>query len=270
MRRSNALILSLLLFAISGCRLNRPEDVLSPKRLEQFLYDYHLAQAVAQELPKEERYKTDAYIEWAYGKNGITKEELDHSLIWYTRYPKELSKIYKRLSNRVESEYKVASMALSKTEKKSVAVRSGDSVDLWYLGKTALLNTSDLMYRLTYSIGYDTTFYTGDTIRLNMKGTFVSVDSGVPQHAYISMSVYYRDSLATADTILSASGEVMLSMVLDKEKKMSSVSGSINYLDSTDNRNGMLILSDMELMRYHDKVEDDTETTSLPDTPAEL
>ena len=258
MRKTDLLILMLLSVVLSGCRLKRPENVMSPRKMEQFLYDYHLAQVVAQELPSEERYTSNAYIEWAYEKNGVTREELNRSLVWYTRYPKEFAKIYKRLSNRIDDEYMSASKALSQIEKKYVAVQSGDSVNLWYLGKTALLNTSDLMGKLTYCVNKDTTFYKGDTICLNMNGTFVSVDSGVPHYAYISLTAYYGDTLTTADTMLMSSGCVALSVVLDSKRNLSSISGSINYLDSTDNRRSLMVLSDMELMRFHEKVVPDS------------
>ena len=65
MRRIDFIALVLLLPLLCGCRLNRPDDVLSPKKMEQFLYDFHMAQAVGQELPKDEKYATDAYVNWA-------------------------------------------------------------------------------------------------------------------------------------------------------------------------------------------------------------
>lgn len=253
MRKSDIVILGLLCLLLSGCRLKRPENVLAPKRMEQFLYDYHLAQAVVQDLPREERYTTLAFMEWVYSKNGITKEQFDQSLVWYTRYPKEFAKIYKRLSNRIDAEYKTVSKSLSQIEKKSFSIPSGDSVNLWYLDRTALLNTSEFMSRITYKVGSDTTIHTGDTINLRLSGTFLSIDSGVPQYAYISLSAYYPDSISTVDTILGSSGPVSLSLVLDSRRGISSLSGSINYLDSTDNRGSMLVLSDVELMRYHEK-----------------
>ena len=156
MRKINALLILMLLPILYGCRLKRPESVLSPKKMEQFLYDYHLAQAIGQDLPQNEKYTTGAYIDWAYRRNNITKEEFERSLIWYTRYPKELNKIYKRLSNRIDDEYKAVSKSLSQIEKKSFSIQSGDSVDLWYLDRTALLNTSAYMNNLTYHINRDT------------------------------------------------------------------------------------------------------------------
>ena len=257
MKRIDLLAIALLLM-LSGCRLNRPDDVLPPRKMEQFLYDYHLAQAIGQELPRENRYTTKAYIDWAYINNGITPEQFDRSLIWYTRYPKELAKIYKRLSNRIDDEYKSVSRALSQIEKKAFSIQSGDSVNLWYLDRTALLNTSVYMNKLTYKITRDTTFHKGDTICLNLSGTFVSPDSGVPGYAYMSLSAYYNDSVSTADTLLCTNGGVGLSIILDSKKDITSISGSINYLDSTDNRNNMLVLTGMELMRYHEIVLNDT------------
>ena len=251
MRRIDLLAIALLLPVLAGCRLHRPDDVLSPKKMEQFLYDYHLAQAIGQELPKEERYSTKAYIDWAYQKNGISEDEFNRSLVWYTRNPREFAKIYKRLSNRVDAEYKSASRSLSQIEKKSFQVQSGDSVNLWYLSSNAILNSSAYMNKLTYKVNRDTTFHKGDTILLNVLGTFVSTDTCRPQYSYISLSAYYGDSVSTADTILRGNGKVGLSLVLDTVKTFSSISGSVNYIDSTDNRNRILVLSEMELMRYH-------------------
>lgn len=271
MRKIDIVILGLLALVLSGCRLNRPDDVLSPKKMEQFLYDYHLAQAITQDLPKEEKYTTDAYIDWAYEKNGITKDEFNTSLVWYTRYPKELARIYKRLSNRIDDEYRRASRSLSQIEKKSFTIQSGDSVNLWYLDNTAVMNTSVYMNKLTFMVNKDTTFHNGDTVRLNMHGTFVAVDPEASGRAYISLSAYYGDSVSTDDTVLCSSGQVVLSLVLDSHKSFSSISGSVNYLDSTDNRDGILVLSGMELMRYH--MQEPVDTVGIPDsmlTPAEL
>ena len=251
MRRTDILALVLIATLLTGCRLNRPDDVLSPKRMEQFLYDYHLAQAIGQELPKEEKYMSKAYIDWAYQKNGISVDEFNRSLVWYTRNPRELSKIYKHLSNRVDAEYKSASKSLSQIEKTSFTIQSGDSVNLWYLAQTAMLNTSAYMNKLTYNVNRDTTFHLGDTIRLNLTGTFVSTDTCTPHLSYMSLSVYYGDSVSTADTMLRSSGPVRLELVLDTAQKISSISGSVNYLDSADNRNDILVLTGMELMRYH-------------------
>ena len=270
MSKYNILLLLLLSLILSGCRLKRPENVLSPKKMERFLYDYHRAQALAQELPREERYKSAAYINWVYSKNGLTKEEVETSLIWYSRYPKELATIYKRISNKIETEYKDASKILSKIEKKSFAIPSGDSVDLWYLDRTEILNTSVFMGKQSFRVGKDTTFHCGDTVSLSFLANFVSVDADVPQKAYISLSAYYPDSVCTVDTMLLCAGPINLWIKLDKEKTLENLNGSINYIDDTDNRSAFLIVSDARLMRYHERKPVDTVTVSVSPPSAEF
>ena len=272
MRKLDVILLGLLAVTLSGCRLKRPDDVLSPKKMEQFLYDFHMAQAISQDLSRDEKYTTAAYVEWAYMHNGITREQFETSLVWYTRYPKEFSKIYKHLSLRIDEEYKSVSRSLAKIEKKSFDIVSGDSVNLWYLDRSALLNSSAYMNRLTYKINPDTTFHLGDTLCLSMYGTFIWPDTTpASAYAYVSLSAYYPDSVTTADTIVDASGRIALSVSLDNKKKLSGISGSVNYLDSADNRSSLLLLSGLELMRYHAIVAADT--VSAQDStaaPAEL
>lgn len=253
-RITDILVLVLIAVIVSGCRLKRPDDVLSPKKMENILYDYHLAQSVSSELPRDERFKTDAYINWVYRKNNVTKEEFEHSLKWYCRYPKEFAKIYKHISNRVEDEYKSASKALSQIEKKSFDIESGDSIDLWYLNRTALLNTSVLMDKLSFNVSRDTTFHDGDTIVWTMNSTFVQTDTlSSARKAYIYMAIYAPDSIWVADTLLTASGPVNLQLQLRDAGKMTAIRGFINYYDDTDDREGIFVLSDMSLMRYHVK-----------------
>lgn len=251
-RITDILLLALLAVGVSGCRLKRPDDVLSPKKMESILYDYHLAQSVSSELPREERYKTDAYINWVYRKNNVTKGEFERSLKWYCRYPKEFAKIYKHISNRVENEYKSVSKALSQIEKQSFDIESGDSIDLWYLNRTALLNTSVLMDKLSFNVPRDTTFHNGDTVRWTMNSTFVSTDTLSPSKAYLYLAIYAPDSVWVADTVLTASGPVSLQLQIGDAGKMSSIRGFINYSDETDGREGILVLSDLSLMRFHE------------------
>lgn len=250
-RKTDILVLLMALFMLTGCRLRRPGDVMSPGQMESFLYDYHLAQAVVAELPVADRYTTPAYMDWAYEKHNITKEDFERSLVWYTRYPKELAKIYKRLSNRVDDEYKSASKVQSRIEKKSYSVQSGDSVDLWYLNRICLLNTSDYMNKITTMTKVDTTFHLGDTIVWNLNNTFVCPEDSSSRWAYMSLSASYNDSISTVDTLLRESGRISLSLVLDKTLSATGIRTFLCYTDTADLREGMLISSDVDLMRYH-------------------
>ncbi|MBR6371092.1 MAG: DUF4296 domain-containing protein [Bacteroidaceae bacterium] len=252
MRRvETAILLLFLLMLTEGCRQKRPDGVLSPRKMEAVLYDYHLAQAVVMELPRDERYARDAYLDWCFEKNGITKEQFDNSLKWYTRYPKELALIYEDLSARIDKEYEQVSNSVQLAEKKALLVASGDSVDIWYLNRVSILNTSDYMKKLVFSFPADTTFYPSDTIEWYFAHTFVETQDSVPHKAYLELSVYYPDSVSTIDTMLCSTGHSSLSLVIDTVKPMTRISGSVNYLDQTDDRKSLFILSDVSLLRFH-------------------
>ena len=140
MKLNQIISLFSIVLLLSACKVNRPDDVLPPKTMEAVLYDYHLAQAILMDAESAEKYKRDFYLEWVYQKNGVTKEEFDNSLVWYTRYPEEFAEIYEKLSERVTKDRNQAAMLLERIEKSSFSVESGDSVDLWYLNRNIILS----------------------------------------------------------------------------------------------------------------------------------
>lgn len=245
-------VLTVVLCLLSGCRVNRPEGVLSPKHMEDYLYDYHLAQAIVQNLDVDKRYTSELYYNWVYEKNGVTKEQVENSLLWYTRYPKELSKVYDRLSVRIEKERTQSKIMLEKVEKRSFSVLSGDSVDLWYLGRTAMLIGSEYLNKISFNIAADSSFHYGDDITWNICSTFFGQDNdSVFSSAYLSMSVYYRDSISTVDAIIDNSGLNSLYLSLDDSITPNSIRGSIIYIDPTLNPKRSLLLNDINLIREH-------------------
>src|SRR5574344_1570280 len=247
-------ILTVVLFMFSGCRVNRPDDVMSPKHMEDYLYDYHLAQAIVQTLDVGERYKSDLYFNWVYDKNGVTKKQVETSLVWYTRYPKELSKVYERLSARIEKERTQSASMLEKVERKSFSVLSGDSVDLWYLRRTSILIASEYMNKITFNILADSSFHYGDDITWNIGSTFFGQDrASALSSAYLSMSIYYKDSISTVDTIIDKSGINKFYLSLDDSITPNSIGGSITYMDPTRNPERSLLLNDMYIIRKHRK-----------------
>lgn len=256
MKRNSRIQLLLLLslaFVLTGCRVRRPSDVMSPKEMERILYDYHLAQAEIMNLPRDQRYKRDAYLNWVFQKNNITREEFETSLVWYTRYPKEMAEVYKKMNLRIADDYQYAADMVARAKKGSVDVLPGDSIDLWYMDRLQVMNTSDYMNRVLFAITADTTFHKGDTITMSFLPAFVRSNPQVPSMAYVNLYLQYNDSVSTADTIIADDGPVELTLILDRKIKMSRLNGSIIYMDSTDNRSSALLMSGLKLMRYHER-----------------
>lgn len=53
----------LLAFSLTACKVKRPETVLPDAKMENVLYDYHIAKAMGEEVPYNESYKRVLYIE---------------------------------------------------------------------------------------------------------------------------------------------------------------------------------------------------------------
>lgn len=250
MKARQVISLLVVLVVLSGCKINRPDDVLSPKVMEEVLYDYHLAQAILAQEGQSEKYKRDYYIEWVFQKHGITQAELDTSLVWYTRYPKEFAKIYDKLSERSVKDRTQAAMLLERIEKSSFSVESGDSVDLWYLNNSAILSSSIYLDKIQFSMKADTTFHKSDTITWKLNNTFVSRNDTLPLQLYLALSMRYNNSkVFTIDTLLNGDASLELTTVIDSVVELGSVTGFVQYIDSTANKDACAVLTDISLVR---------------------
>ena len=242
------LIAGIALFTLYACDDKRKSNVIPLDKLEALLYDYHLAQVIVDDLPSKERYKKELYFSYVYDKHGVTKTEVDSSLVYYARYPEGLSKVYANLSKRIETEIKrVESEGEPVKTREAVAV-VGDSVDLWYDVRLVQMTPSPLIGdRYTFTIPTDTNFHAGDHLTWSGKALFLQggVDS---LHRYLHLSLrvkYMNDSIASADTLLYTSGTFTLAVA--GEDVVKSINGTA-YLKSNDARERLLLV-EPELLR---------------------
>ena len=247
------LLLLFILYSFCSCRVRRTEGVLSPRKMENVLYDYHRAQTLSKSLSYDNRYKRELYIDYVFQKHSITEEEFDASLVWYTRNPKELHKIYEKLYTRIQKDCKTASSRLERTEKKSFSVASGDSVDLWYLRRSQVLTQSPFTNPVVFEIVTDSTFYLSDSLLWTSGVSFITDKKSLamPQ-AYISMSLYYGDSISIVDTLLFSNGHFRLGIQCDDGKRLDKIRGAVSYINTTQVENSSsLLVSEMSLLRCH-------------------
>ena len=100
MKRS--LLYFLLLIFLSGCTL-RPWGVLSQEKMVAVLLDVHIVEATIKTLDSNsKRIEKQEYYNKMFAKHGITKEQFDHSLEWYSRHPNRLVTIYDEVKIQAE------------------------------------------------------------------------------------------------------------------------------------------------------------------------
>ena len=173
------------------------------------LYDYHLAQVIINDLPSSQRYKKDFYFDYVYAKHGVTKAEIDSSLVYYARYPEGLSEVYVNLSKRIEADIQRIEQEEQPIKAREAVAVAGDSVDLWYDARVIQLASSPLGSRYVFTIPTDTNFKAGDCLTWCGKVVFLKdeVDS-LHRYLHLNMKVEYKnDSIVSSDTLLYASGD---------------------------------------------------------------
>lgn len=61
--RFHLCFICMLALAVAGCKVKRPNDVIPESKMENLLYDYHLAKSMGDNLPYSENYKKALYID---------------------------------------------------------------------------------------------------------------------------------------------------------------------------------------------------------------
>ena len=71
----------MLALAVAGCKVKRPDDVISESKMENLLYDYHVAKSMGDNLPYNENYKKTLYLDAVF-KNTVQRK-LYSIRLWY-------------------------------------------------------------------------------------------------------------------------------------------------------------------------------------------
>lgn len=248
--RNRLLVLPAVLLLLASCGEKKYADVLPPEKLEDVLYDYHLAQVMISDLPSSERYKKDLYFDYVYDKYGVTKAQLDSSLVYYARYPKTLSQVYVKLSLRLERDLQSLENAdRQSTVRKAFAV-VGDSADLWYDARLKLLNSSPLINRFAFIVPNDTNFKANDRFEWSGQAVFLH-DKTDSLERYLQLALtaeFANGSLVSVDTVLYESGPFILHLLDTTGLQLSNLYGNVFYKDNE--ISSINLLHDIRLMRY--------------------
>ena len=249
--KSFLLFVSALLLLFAACSERKPSDVLEPSKLEAVLYDYHLVQSIINDMPSSERYKKDLFFDYVYDKHKVTKAEFDSSLVYYARYPKELSEVYTNLSERIARDIqRIEDSEMPEVKREPISV-AGDSVDLWYDTRVIPLTSSPLGNRYSFTIPVDSNFKSGDHIEWGGEAILLNtVSDSLRNYLYLNLKVAYaNDSVLVADTLMYASGSYRLSVADTTDVK--SIKGTV-YLKGNDASHHALMVHP-HLLREHKK-----------------
>ncbi len=257
--------LCMVISVLVGCQVKRPDGVLPESKMENLLYDYHIAQALGDNLPYSDNYKKTLYVDAVFKKYGTTQAVFDTSMVWYTRHTEVLSKIYERVSKRLKGKQEALDHLISLREKKVGTSLPGDSIDVWYKQRIVLLSGSLLNNRITFTMAGDTNFKERDTLLWNVRYRF---PEGMPDSVYspvMTMQIVYKNDSTIGRSIrVWEPGMHTIRLQSDTLGEIKEIKGYIYY--PGDKVAVKPLLTDhISLLRYHEHVigKDSLNTDSL-------
>lgn len=199
MRNKLAFLIFFTLILI-GCKPSVPDGVLSPKEMEDVLYDYHLADAMAQDEDTDQGYKERMYRAGVLKKHDVTQAVFDSSMVYYLRHTEELQKIYERLSDRLNDE--IVALGGS-TRSMGDFTMNGDTANIWNGARTMVLDPHEPFNLYNFEIPVDSSFHKGDRLMLNFESEFIYQD-GMRDGVAVLAVKFGNDSIATQSIHMSS------------------------------------------------------------------
>lgn len=253
MRRPNRVIIGVatILMVLSSCKPKVPSQYIQPDKMEDILYDYHLANTLAQMQDEHQDYDSHLYRMGVLKKYGVTQAELDSSLVYYMRHADRLHTIYENIADRLNKE----AMNLGASDAHiGIATTSGtDTVNVWKNADHFLLIPYSPYNKQTFSVLADTAFRKGDKMLLSFYTHFVYQDGTKKGIAQLSVR-YDNDSVASRVLHLSSSMGYSVEIPNNDSLKIKEVSGFF-YLG--DDKSGttttlkMMFVNQVRLIRFH-------------------
>lgn len=237
-------------WVVVGCDVKKPDGVISEPQMEELLYDYHIAQALGENLPYNENYKKAIYTEAVFRKYNTTEAAFDSSMVWYTRNTEVLSKIYERVTQRLKAQQNSINHLIAMRDKKPQTTAPGDSIDIWADSRVVQLTGMPLNDKLTFVLPADTNFKKRDTLLWEVRYHFLE---GKPDKAYAAIMamqiVYENDSIIGRTQKVVSSGIERIRLQSDTLGLIKEVRGFIYYPGNKQSRT--LLADKISLRRYH-------------------
>lgn len=249
---------------VVSCKVSIPKGVLSVDHMTDLLYDYHLAQQMADCFGDSVAAQRYILIHKVFEKYNVSEQEFDKSMIWYSSHTKYLTEIYEKLEIRISREMKALGMDAVIDEYANLS-DMGDTARVWSRTNLWLRNAIGENL-LSYNIQPDSTFRLGDTFLLRFSNTFVSTTDRF--EGYAILSAHFDNDSVSAQTIrIGGNEEINLRIYeneLTKKHQLSRLTLTFYLNYSISDPLALWLIKNPILIRFHKVI--DQEQTLHPQT----
>lgn len=208
-------VLCILTLLQTACKPELPAGVISERRMEQILHDYHIAQGMAENAPRPDDVTTDMllydYQHAVFRKYGITEEEFERSMAYYCSDMPKMTRIYKNVTTRLEREAEALGIQAADTPHDAYAnlTENGDTANVWADRMLVTLKPIPLENFYTWQIDADSTWQPGDDLYWRFQ--MIQLSQGGMSPLTVDMEVTYtNDSVRSVITHITTNPVVEL------------------------------------------------------------
>lgn len=194
-------LLPALVVMVVACEPKVPARYIQPDDFEDLLYDYQVARTMAEENDSID----DRDAAWAtfrqavFSKHGVSEEQFDSSLVYYTRHSDRLYKIYGSLQDRMRDEAVRWGADAREIGRWGADIAEGDTVNVWRGEPHIVLMHAPPYNFYSYVVETDTTFEKGDKVILSFDALFLYQEGKRDCVATLAVT-FANDSVAVRTT----------------------------------------------------------------------
>lgn len=266
--RLSLLLLSLSLWLMIGCRPSVPSEYIQQGKMEDILYDYHLALGMADDQCVSEVQK-ESYKLAVLKKHDVSQKEFNKSMEYYMRHTERMHDIYENLSKRLEEEAREQGATLSELNQFGVITSKGDTADIWKSQRAIAMSTYQPYNQLSFSINADTAFHKGDRFVLRFNTQFI-VQEGMRNGKVGLIITFKNDSVAQQVQQVTSDGQQSLTISDNDSLGIKNIRGFFILNPNVDGPTTtltMMFVTQIQLVRMHVRPNTTNQGPSGPSNP---
>lgn len=248
-----------LMSSFQSCKPSVPSRYLSQGKMEDILYDIHLAEAMSSTESQSGGDNVDmiTYREAILKKYGVTSEDFDSSMVYYMRHTKLLHDIYVKLGDRLTAEAQSLGADVNDMNRFG-NVSSGDTANVWNSSRSLVLSASAPLNYSSFSIPVDSGFHKGDRLMLDFEAQFIFQDGMRDGVAMIAVT-FKNDSVASGNIRMSGSQHYSIQLEDRDSLGIKSVKGYFMLNNGDFNSSPslttlkLMFLQNIKLVRMHNR-----------------
>lgn len=236
-----------------SCAPGVPDEYIQPGEMEDILYDYQIAMAMANQGDMSQvDVREVAYKQAVLKKYGYSEKQFDSSLEYYMRHTDRLHDIYENISERLDDQAK--DLGANGTNLTADYSQNGDTTNVWKGSRSMILMPEPGFNSYSFTVKVDTAFHVGDRLMMQLNSTYI-IQEGTRNAAAVVAITLDNDSVISQVMRISSDSRQSLFVSGPPDRKIKAIKGYILFppdngvVPSTTVK--ILCLTDIQLLRIH-------------------